>query len=103
MGVDKIGADFADMQAAETEIKAIYEEYKQLYEDIIAKNDQMVEVWEGVDYKQFDDQIKAQKPTWDKMHQLLVGAETAMRTSRETYQHTQEDIRSGAAGLQVGW
>lgn len=103
MGVDKIGADYADMQAAENEIESIYEEYKRLYEDIIAKNEQMVEVWDGVDYKQFDQQIKAQKPTWDKMHQLLVGAETAMRTSRETYQRTQEEIRSGAASLQVGW
>ena len=103
MGVDKIGADFADMQAAEAEIKSIYEEYKRLYEDIIAKSNQMVEVWEGVDYKQFDDQIQAQKPTWEKMYQLLVGAENAMRTSRTTYEQTQESIRSGAAGLQVGW
>ena len=79
----------------DTQASEYRKEFAQLYREV----DAMQSAWKGADNVAFTNQIKTFKPDFEKMAKLMDQYSIFLKKAAETYQKTQDEIRSAASKL----
>ena len=94
-----IKVDPAVLTSTAAKVDAQSAEYRKQYGQLYAEVDAMQSAWQGADNQAFTTQIKGFKPDFEKMAKLMDDYSTFLKKAAETYQKTQDEIKSAASKL----
>ena len=94
-----IKVDPQQLSSTASKIDAQAAEYRKEFGQLYAEVDAMQSAWQGADNVAFTNQIKGFKPDFEKMASLMDEYSKFLKQAAQTYQKTQDEIKSAASKL----